>query len=87
MVDSRCGIVCNECLYKLRKKCDGCAKIENPYWGVCDVKNCCESKKLEHCGICADFPREDLKIMSYDDSGEGDNGKRIEQCKKWACSE
>ena len=86
MVDSRCGIVCNECLYKLREKCDGCVKIDNPSWGVCDIKNCCESKKLEHCGLCADFPCEDLKMMSYDDSGQGDNGKRIEQCKKWACN-
>lgn len=87
MADSRCGIVCNECIYKLRKECDGCVRIENPFWGVCDVKNCCERKNLEHCGLCADFPCEDLKKMSYDDSGEGDNGKRIEQCKKWAFGE
>ena len=87
MADSRCGILCSE--YKRKMKCgdcQGCNVTENPFWGVCDVKNCCESKKLEHCGLCADFPCEDLKMMSYDDSGQGDNGKRIEQCKKWACN-
>lgn len=84
MADSRCGIVCNECPAKLKKECDGCAEIENPFWGVCDVKNCCESKDLEYCGLCSDFPCEDLRRMSYD-ADEGDNGKRLEQCKKWAC--
>lgn len=86
MVDSRCGIVCSECPAKLNSECDGCVKIENPFWGGCDVKNCCQCKDLEHCGLCADFPCEDLKRMSYD-SDEGDDGKRIEQCEKWACSE
>lgn len=87
MVDSRCGILCSECPAKVNNECDGCEKIENPFWGVCDVKNCCQSKSLEHCGLCADFPCEDLNSMSYDDSGEGDNGKRIGQCKKWAQGE
>ena len=89
MLESRCGILCSECDYKEKMNCDGCIAIDKPFWARdgdnCDVKVCCESKKLEHCGLCAKFPCETLIGMSYAES-EGDNGKRIEQCKKWACA-
>ena len=48
----------------------------------CSVKDCCESKNNEHCGICNNFPCELLKQFAYDEK-QGYDGKRIEQCKKW----
>ena len=85
MIESRCGILCNECEYKEPMKCNGCLNIAKPFWGdQCPVKSCCESKALEHCGECETFPCELLKQFSYDKE-QGDNGKRIEQCKKWSC--
>ena len=85
MIESRCGILCGECGYKEKMNCMGCVSMDKPFWGECDVKICCEKKNLEHCGLCHVFPCDILISMSYSDSGEGDNGKRIEQCKIWAC--
>ena len=42
----------------------------------------CNYRGLDHCGACEDFPCEMLNKFAYDE-GQGDNGKRIEQCKKW----
>ncbi|MCL2629055.1 MAG: DUF3795 domain-containing protein, partial [Oscillospiraceae bacterium] len=58
--------------------------MDKPFWGECDVKTCCEAKGLEHCGLCSDFPCEDLNKMSYSGDEHADNGARIEQCRKWA---
>ncbi len=83
MVQSRCGIVCSECAYKEQVNCQGCIHISKPFWGdVCPVKSCCENKKLEHCGCCDTFPCELLHSFAYDKE-QGDDGKRIEQCKMW----
>ena len=84
MIESRCGIRCTECGYKEKDQCKGCLIIDRPFWGeCCSVKNCCEGRELEHCGKCDEFPCQLLVKFAYDDH-EGDNGKRIEQCKKWA---
>lgn len=84
MVESRCGIVCSECSYKDKVACSGCINIAKPFWGdVCPVKKCCEDKVLVHCGMCSEFPCSLLQKFAYDPK-QGDNGKRIEQCKKWA---
>lgn len=83
MCESRCGILCSQCEYKEKVGCTGCINIEKPFWGeVCRVKECCENKKYEQCGLCNDFPCDLLKSFSYDNE-QGDNGKRIEQCKQW----
>jgi hypothetical protein len=83
-IESRCGILCGECEYREKMNCAGCVNIEKPFWGdSCPVKNCCEGKKLEHCGKCDDFPCDLLKQFAYDKE-HGDDGKRIEQCGKWA---
>lgn len=79
MIQSRCGILCNECRFT---ECKGCVNIDNPFWGNCPVKSCCEQKKHSHCGECAEFPCDLLNSFAYDEK-EGDEGKRIEQCKKW----
>jgi hypothetical protein len=87
MVESRCGILCSECDYKEKMNCGGCVQISKPFWGdVCPVKSCCEGKELEHCGKCTDFPCELLNQFAYDKE-QGDDGKRIEQCRKWTASE
>jgi len=62
----------------------GCTNITKPFWGdSCPVKDCCEGKGIDHCGLCQNFPCTLLTQFAYD-IGEGDNGKRIETCRKWA---
>jgi hypothetical protein len=83
MIESRCGILCGECKYREPMKCGGCVNITKPFWGdQCPVKSCCESRELQHCGTCVNFPCDLLKKFAYDKE-QGDNGKRIEQCRKW----
>ena len=83
MVESRCGIVCSECEYKEQVGCQGCVNIEKPFWGeMCPVKKCCEEKKNMHCGMCSQFPCELLNQYAYDEE-QGDDGKRIVQCRCW----
>lgn len=83
MIESRCGILCSECSYRDQMGCTGCTHIEKPFWGdCCPLKSCCEAKSQEHCGVCKDFPCVLLKQFAYDKE-QGDNGKRIEQCRDW----
>ena len=83
MVESRCGILCNECEYRETMGCKGCVNIDKPFWGdSCTVKSCCEEKKKNHFGECKDFVCSVLHSFAYDKE-QGDNGLRIEQCKKW----
>jgi len=86
MVESRCGILCSKCHYREEVGCKGCLIITKPFWGdSCPLKACCEERKLEHCGLCADFPCATLTEFSYAKE-EGDNGRRIEHCKQWAAA-
>lgn len=81
MIESRCGILCSACSFKKDGICSGCLQIQKPFWGdACPVKDCCESKKQEHCGTCKEFPCDLLNQFAFDES-QGDNGLRIEQCK------
>lgn len=83
MIESRCGIKCSECEYKESVGCPGCLHITKPFWGdSCPVKSSCEDKGYEHCGKCEQFPCKVLNDFAYDEK-QGDNGKRIEQCKLW----
>lgn len=83
MIESRCGILCSECGYREQMNCQGCTQIDKPFWGEsCPVKACCEEKELAHCGLCKDFVCDLLHQFAYDEV-QGDEGKRIEQCKKW----
>lgn len=84
MYQSRCGILCNECAYRELTGCKGCLSIQKPFWGEsCPVKSCCEEKKLRHCGDCPAFPCQLLNQFAYDPE-QGDDGRRIEQCRCWA---
>ena len=83
MFQSRCGVCCDSCERKQDVNCRGCINMETPFWGgVCGVKSCCESKGLNHCGECDEFPCEMLSTMGVE---EGFNpAPRLEQCRKWA---
>lgn len=84
MAESRCGILCGECEYRLQPGCKGCTQITKPFWGdACPMKNCCEEKNLDHCGLCEEFPCALLNQFAYDPK-QGDDGKRIRQCAAWA---
>ena len=81
MVESRCGILCNQCEYL--EQCGGCIKISKPFWGdSCPVKDCCEGRGHDHCGQCSEFPCELLNKFAYDKE-QGDDGKRIRTCRRW----
>ena len=82
MTESRCGIICSECKYREEMGCAGCVNISDPFWGKCEVKQCCEGKGHSHCGECGEFACDKLKKFAYDPK-QGDGGKRIEQCRKW----
>lgn len=82
-VESRCGLLCSECSYREQTDCKGCVNIDKPFWGEsCGVMNCCRSKKHEHCGDCTEFPCDMLNGFAYDPQ-QGDDGKRLEQCRVW----
>jgi Uncharacterized protein conserved in bacteria len=82
---SRCGILCGSCGYRKQMGCGGCVHITKPFWGEsCPVKACCEQKHLVHCGQCGEFACDLLKQFAYDEK-QGDQGKRITQCRLWSC--
>ena len=82
-IQSRCGILCSGCKYKEMFGCKGCVNIDRPFWGSCELKDCCEDKGYETCGECRKFPCDALKSFAYDPK-EGDGGRRIDQCRSWA---
>lgn len=82
MVESRCGLLCSQCSFRESANCPGCLLTEKLFWGECPIKNCCEDREIDHCGQCSDFCCAPLKEFSYDKE-HGDEGARIEQCKKW----
>ncbi|NLA38210.1 MAG: DUF3795 domain-containing protein [Methanomicrobiales archaeon] len=83
MIESRCGILCGECEYRAGMGCRGCTAIEKPFWGDnCPLKTCCEARGLENCGQCDEFPCERLIGFAFDEN-QGDDGRRIEQCRRW----
>lgn len=85
-VDSRCGLHCTGCEYKVSCGCKGCIETNGqPFHGECPVAACCQSKGLVHCGECEDIPCELLMRYSYDpEQGDSPKGARINQCIKWA---
>ena len=84
MIESRCGIRCNECNWREKRDCKGCLYINKPFLGdSCPIKNCCEEKGYDFCGQCPDFPCANLTEMSYAEA-EGDKGKRIMTSMMWS---
>ena len=58
-----CGLYCGTCEY-LNRQCKGCNTIKGrPFWTAqmeilaCPLYDCCiDTKHLEHCGLCDEFP-------------------------------
>lgn len=83
MFESRCGVCCNSCDRKAEVNCNGCLNIDKPFWGgKCEVKSCCESKGLNHCGECDEFPCDIVASMGIEYGY--DPKPRLDNCKKWA---
>jgi hypothetical protein len=80
---SRCGIYCGECGSHKKGKCAGCVPSAGKvFWGECDLAKCCTAKRLDHCGLCPDFPCAQLQAYSNDPK-HGDGGKRIRNLSDW----
>ncbi|MHB1318253.1 MAG: DUF3795 domain-containing protein [Anaerolineae bacterium] len=83
MIESRCGVLCSACEYREPAGCAGCIEIRKPFWGDrCPVKACCEHRELAHCALCEGFPCDVLIRFAYDPE-QGDDGRRIQQCRGW----
>lgn len=82
---SRCGIDCSSCKYKEILGCKGCANLDRPFWGECEVKNCCEDRGFATCGQCYKCPCDVLTEMASDPK-EGDGGLRIRNTREWAAA-
>ena len=78
---SVCGIDCDTCKYKQENGCKGCRvcapKGECVWGGRCELYDCAVEKKLEHCGLCGDFPCAKLKEWA-----EAENDERIDNLRK-----
>ena len=84
MIESRCGLKCSECEYRESMNCPSYIAMYKSFWGdLCDVKSCCEGRKLNHCGQYSIIPCDTLNKVSYDNK-LNDNGKRIKNCRVWA---
>lgn len=82
MFESRCGVRCSICERKEQVRCKECINMDTPFWGGnCEVKSCCEQKKLNHCGECDIFPCDMLANMGKEQCF--DPTIKIEQCRKW----
>lgn len=81
-IETYCGLSCEKCEYKESQNCDGCVATEGkPFYGSCKVAECAIKKGKKFCGECEDFPCDLLKQYSFDPE-QGDNGERIENCKR-----
>ena len=83
MYQSRCGVCCDECTRKENVHCQGCIHMKLPFWGgECGVKSCCETRQLNHCGECDEFPCQMCAKMG-EDMGF-DSAPRLQKCREWA---
>lgn len=73
-------MMCSSCADKDKCGCDGCLSNNS---GECEIKICCKSRGLQHCGLCSDFPCDLLRNTAFDEA-DGDDGERILNCKHWA---
>lgn len=76
-----CGHLCNGCPSYLSEgdpTCTGCTESGGrPWWGTCKVFECGARRKLDHCGLCNQFPC-DLLATHYDpDNPEGQRNAMV----------
>jgi len=82
-MESYCGLLCSQCDFIASHNCGGClVTLGQPFHGSCQVAECAKSQQIIFCGLCGDFPCALLKSYAYD-SQHGDQGARIENCRKW----
>ena len=75
---SVCGIDCDICKYREEQNCNGCRSNKGKiFWGECDLYECCNSRNLKHCGLCADFPCNTLQEWA-----SGENPERIDNLRR-----
>ena len=66
-----CGECCAGCAKKKAGQCPGCIEADGrvPEWaesGVCRIHACVKRHNVRFCGLCPEFPCEDLpKIISW----------------------
>ena len=64
-----CGAYCGSCSYFLKERiphCSACGTHKgHPFWGECKLYACASEHKVEHCGLCNDFPC-NLFVDQYD---------------------
>ena len=85
VIDSRCGLHCTDCGYRVTHGCRGCVESEGqPFHGSCPIAACTHEKGLAHCGECVEMPCELLTQYSCDaEHGDRPCGGRIDQCRAW----
>jgi hypothetical protein len=63
-----CGTYCGTCKFlnqKEKPSCSGCGNQNGePFWGKCRLYACTKGR-VEHCGMCLDFPC-DLFVNQFD---------------------
>ncbi len=78
---AKCGMDCTACRFAEENDCPGCMQGKVFEDEQCEIYDCCTQKGCEHCGMCPDFPCDDLKDISYD-TETGDGGSRILRLKE-----
>lgn len=57
MIESRCGLLCSECEYKVQMNCGGCVHIKKPFWGEsCRLRPVVNQKKRNTAATAVNFP-------------------------------
>ncbi|HVP93121.1 MAG TPA: DUF3795 domain-containing protein [Acidobacteriota bacterium] len=69
-----CGDYCGKCP-NYPAKCYGCVPALHM---DCYFVKCCMERRIEHCGLCEDFPCQKLQEFVPDDRPECPNGYHIE---------
>lgn len=81
IIESYCGLQCNNCDAKKSHRCGGCVASNGIlYQEKCEIAECAKSRGKRFCGECEQFPCEIIERISHDPE-YGDNGTRIERCR------
>ena len=74
-----CGEYCGFCLHCKKEKtpsCSGCGNHKgHPFWGECKLYTCATEHRVEHCGLCTDFPC-DLFVGHFEGAPDNIEGQR-----------
>ena len=98
--DSYCGIYCGAC--GSPGGCNGCKVMNENHWSPdCKYIKCAQSKEIDACPLCSEYPCEDIMKFETDEHVHHKtvlpNGRRIketgleawleEQKERWSCKE